>query len=245
MQQWADAAKEYPEWWTQSLGDDLLSRRTKMRLRNEYGQFRKDKGKERAIEVPQAFAAASSCEQWPDHHETSGTFSSLAGTFESLPGSSLESFSNSCLGMPNSNIHHLSSTTSGQVWGDGLGERFSTTRGFLRTADILDPGQEVANTASASTMHPNLGYQPDFWKAYEPPQPLLTVEQVWGVEDGDTTQSIQPQHEATEHTAHANSLVLDLDDPFWNIVLASGDDLVLDTGMNLDQTSGSNPAHYL
>ncbi|QYS98070.1 hypothetical protein H0G86_005268 [Trichoderma simmonsii] len=131
MQQWANAAKEYPEWWAQSHGDNLLFRRTKRRLRSEYDQSRKDKGKKRAIDVQQASPAVNSGEQWSSHHETLCTLSNQTDVFDYLPRSTLQNPSKNYQGISNSNLYPSSSVASGQVWDGGLGERIPTAQGLL------------------------------------------------------------------------------------------------------------------
>lgn len=211
-----------------------------MRLRNEYSQSQNDKGKKQAVHGQQAFAGTSS---WPSHHETSDTFSSLVGAFGSLPGSSLESCSNGYLSISNSNLYPPSSATSGEVWDDGLGGKSSTARGFLGTSRIPDLGQEASSTANESSMYPNLEHQPDVWTAYEPPQPVLEFEQAWG--EGEHAARLgRPQHGAKQQTANANHAVFNFDDPFWNNMLTSSGDFVLESGMNIGQAN-SKPAHSL
>ncbi|KAL7950697.1 hypothetical protein V8C42DRAFT_359598 [Trichoderma barbatum] len=206
---WAEAAKEYPEWWTQSQGDDLLLRRTKMRLRHNYDQTRKYKGKKHAVDVQQAFAATST---WPGHPETSGTYSSPTYTLDSFPASSLDSFSNGYLSTSESNLYPLSSMTSGQVRDGGMGERSSTARRLLGMAGMLDLGQDASSAANAFAMYPNIEHQPNVWTSYEPPQPSLTFEQAWYGGD-QATQLDRSAHEALTHTVNGNYVELNLDDP--------------------------------
>ncbi|KAK0763205.1 hypothetical protein N5P37_004191 [Trichoderma harzianum] len=243
MQQWANAAREYPEWWAQSHGDNLLFRRTKRRLRSEYDQSRKDKGKKRAIDVQQALPAANSGEQWSSHHETLGTLSNQTDVFDYLPRSSLENPSNNYQNISNSNLYPSSSAVSRQVWSDGPGERFPTAQGLLGTTGVPELGQEAASTANASTMYPNSEYQPDIWRAYEPSQPNLMFEQVWG--EGDATQSERPQHEVMQQTPSLNNAVLNLDDPFWNDMLAFGSEFALGSDTDTGEGGSNNPAHSL
>ncbi|KAL6811201.1 hypothetical protein GGI42DRAFT_350146 [Trichoderma sp. SZMC 28013] len=244
MEQWANAAKEYPEWWTQSHGDDLLLRRTKRRLRIEYSQPRNDKGKKRAIDVQQAFPAANSFEQWSSHHETLGTLSNHANVFDYLPRSSLENPSNNYQSMSNSNLYPSSSAASRQVWDDGLGERVPTVQGLPRTTGMPNLCQETVNSANASAMHPNSEYQADIWTAYEPSQPNLTFEQSWG-EGDDATQAERPQHEVMHQTPGLNNVVLNLDDPFWNDMLAFSGEFALGSITDTGEGGSNNPAHSL
>ncbi|PKK53604.1 hypothetical protein CI102_1842 [Trichoderma harzianum] len=243
MQQWANAAREYPEWWAQSHGDNLLFRRTKRRLRSEYDQSRKDKGKKRAIDVQQALPAANSGEQWSSHPETLGTLSNQTDVFDYLPRSSLENPSNNYQSISNSNLYPSSSAVSRQVWSDGPGERFPTAQGLLGTTGVPELGQEAASTANASTMYPNSEYQLDIWRAYEPSQPNLMFEQVWG--EGDATQSERPQHEVMQQTPSLNNAVLNLDDPFWNDMLAFGSEFALGSDTDTGEGGSNNPAHSL
>ncbi|KAF3075094.1 hypothetical protein CFAM422_003043 [Trichoderma lentiforme] len=237
MQQWANAAKEYPEWWAQSHGDNLLFRRTKRRLRSEYDQSRKDKGKKRAIDVQQALPAANSGKQWSSHHETLDTLSNQTGVFDYLPRSSLESPSNTYQRISNSNLHPLSSAASRQVWGDGPGERFPAVRELLETTGMPNLCQEAANAANTSTIYPYSEYQSDIWTAHEPSQPNLMFLQVWG--EGDATQSEQPRHEVTPSL---NNVVLNLDDPFWNDMLAFGGEFALGSSTDTGEGGSNNPA---
>ncbi|KAJ4861150.1 hypothetical protein T069G_06138 [Trichoderma breve] len=243
MQQWANAAKEYPEWWAQSHGDNLLFRRTKRRLRSEYDQSRKDKGKKRAIDVQQAFPAASSGEQWSSHHETLGTLTNQTDVFDCLPRSSLENPSNNYQSISNSNLYPFSSAARRQVWGDGPGERFPTAQGLLETTGMPNLGQEAASAANASAMYPDSEYQPDIWTAYEPSQPNLTFEQVWG--EGDATQSERPQHEVMRQAPGLNNMALNLDDPFWNDLLAFSGDIALESNTDTGEDGSNNAAHSL
>ncbi|KAK4078608.1 uncharacterized protein Triagg1_2939 [Trichoderma aggressivum f. europaeum] len=243
MEQWANAAKEYPEWWTQSHGDDLLLRRTKRRLRIEYGQLRNDKGKIRAIDVQQTLLSANSCEQWPNHHETLGIFSDQTDVLDYLPRSSLENPSNN-QSISNSNLYPSSSAASSQVWGDGLGERFPTVQGLPRTIGMPNLGQETVNAANASTMYPNSEDQADIWTAYEPLQPNLTFGQVWG-EGDDAVQPERPQNEIMQQTPSLSNVVLNLDDPFWNEMLAFGGGFALGSNTDTGEGGSNNPAHSL
>ncbi|KAM6479771.1 hypothetical protein HDV62DRAFT_399293 [Trichoderma sp. SZMC 28011] len=239
--QWANAAKEYPEWWAQSHGDNLLFRRTKRRLRSEYDQSRKDKGKKRAIDLQQAFPVANSGDQWSSHHETLGTLSSQTDVFDYLPISSLENPSNTYQRTSNSNIYPSFSAASRQVWDDGLGERFPTAQGLLETTCMPELGQGAASAANASTMYPSSEYQPDIWTAaYEPSQPNLTFGQVWG-EGSHATQSERPQHEVMQQTPSLNNAVLNLDDRFWNDMLAFGDEFALGSHTDTGEGSSNNP----
>lgn len=244
MQQWANAAKEYPEWWAQSHGDNLLFRRTKRRLRSEYDQSRRDKGKKRAIDVQQAFPAANSGELWSSHHETLGALSNQTDVLDYLPRSSLENPSNNYQIISNSNLYPFSSAARRQAWDGGLEGRFPIAQGLLETAGIPEPGQEAANAENASAMYPNSEYQPDIWTAYEPSQPHLTFEQVWG-EGSHATQSERPQHEVMQQTPSLNNAVLNLDDPFWNDMLAFGDEFALGSNTDTGEGGSNNPAHCL
>ncbi|KAL6788202.1 hypothetical protein J3E68DRAFT_444891 [Trichoderma sp. SZMC 28012] len=243
MQQWANAAKEYPEWWAQSHGDNLLFRRTKRRLRSEHDQSRKDKGKKRAIDVQQASPAANSGEQWSSHHETLGTLSNQTDVFDCLPRSSLENPSDAYQSISNSTLHPSSSAKSRQVWDGGLEERFPTVRGLLETTGMPDLGQEAASAANTSSMYPHLGYQPGVWTSYEPPQPNLTFEHVWG--EGDATQSERPQHEVMQQTPGFSNEVLSLDDPFWNDMLAFSGEYMLESNTDTCEGGSNIPAQYL
>ncbi|KKP02119.1 hypothetical protein THAR02_05797 [Trichoderma harzianum] len=246
MQQWANAAKEYPEWWAQSHGDNLLFRRTKRRLRSEYDQSRKNKGKKRAIDVQQAFSAASSGEQWSSHHETLATLPNpnLTDVFDYLPRSSLKNPSNNYQSMSYSDVYPSSSTTSRQVWNDGLEGRFPTAQGLLETTGMPELDQEATSAANASAMYPYSEYQPDILTAaYEPSQPNLTFGQVWG--EGDATQSERPQHEAMQQIPSLNNVVLNLDDPFWNDMLAFSGEFALGSNTDTGEGGSNNPAHSL
>ncbi|KAL7909346.1 hypothetical protein GGI35DRAFT_493295 [Trichoderma velutinum] len=239
MQQWAHAAKEYPEWWAQSHGDDLLLRRTKGRLRNEYDKSRNDKGKKRAIDSRQTFPAANSCEQWPSHHETLDAFSDPADVFNHMPKSSLESLPNNGQSISNSNLYPSSSMTSGQVWDKSMAERFPTVQGLLGTTSMPGLGQETVNAANTSTKYPVLESQPDIWTAYEPSQPTLAFEQVWGEGDG-ATQSGRPQHEVMQQIPNLNNVMLNLDDPFWDNMLAPSGEIALESGADTGEASSNN-----
>ncbi|KAL6828207.1 hypothetical protein V8C40DRAFT_240408 [Trichoderma camerunense] len=245
MQQWANAAKKYPEWWAQSHGDNLLFRRTKRRLRSEFDQSRKDKGKKRAIDVQQALPAANSDEQWSSHHETLDTLSSQTDVFDHLPRSSLENPSNNYQSISNSNLYPFSSAARRQVWDGGLGGRFPTAQGLLETTGMPELGQEAASSANASAMYPNSEYQPDIWTAaYEPSQPNLTFGQVWG-EGSHATQSERPQHEVMQQTPSLSNAVLNLDHPFWNDMLAFGGEFALESNTDTCEGGSNIPAQYL
>ncbi|KAL7800570.1 hypothetical protein V8C43DRAFT_302600 [Trichoderma afarasin] len=242
--QWANAAKEYPEWWAQSHGDNLLFRRTKRRLRSEYDQSRKDKGKKRAIDVQQEFPAANSCGQWSSHHETLGTLSSQTDVLECLPRSSLESPSNNYRSVLNSNLYPSSSAARRQVWDGGLEGRFPTAQELLETTGMPELGQEAASAANASAIYPNSEYQPDVWTAYGSSKPNLMVEQVWG-QGNNATPSELPQHEVMQQTPSLNNMALNLDDPFWNDLLAFSGEFALESNTETGEGGSSNAAHSL
>ncbi|KAL5089625.1 hypothetical protein Trisim1_005318 [Trichoderma cf. simile WF8] len=245
MQQWANAAKEYPEWWAQSHGDNLLFRRTKRRLRSEYDQSRKDKGKKRAIDVQQALPAANSGEQSSSHHETLDMLSNQTDVFDYLPRPSSENPSNNYQSISNSNLYPFSSAARRQVWDGGLEGRFPTAQGLLETTGMPELGQEGASAANASAMHPNSEYQPDIWAAaYEPSQLHLTFGQVWG-EGSHATQSERPQHEVMQQTPSLSNAVLNLDDPFWNDMLAFDGEFALGSNTDTGEGGSNNPAHSL
>ncbi|PNP57123.1 hypothetical protein THARTR1_02965 [Trichoderma harzianum] len=244
MQQWANAAKEYPEWWTQSHGDDLLLRRTKRRLRSEYDQSRTDNGKKRAIDVQQTFPATNSCQQWSSHHETLDTLSNQTDVLDYVPRFSLENPSNNYQNVFNSLLCPSSSAAGRQVWDEVLGERLPTAQGLLETTGMPNLVHETVNAENASTMYPNSEYQPDIWTAYEPLQPHLTSEQVWA-EGDDATQSGRSPHEVMQQTPSLNNVVLNLDDPFWNDMVAFSDEFALGSNPDTGESSSNNPAHSL
>ncbi|KAL7936160.1 hypothetical protein V8C35DRAFT_251089 [Trichoderma chlorosporum] len=241
MQHWADVAKEYPDWWRPRRGDDLLLRRTKTRLRKEYGKWSKDNGKRRTVDFQQAYAATN---RWTGYPETPKTISHSESVFAHLPDPSWESFPNNHSSLPNSRSDPPSSATVGQAWYNGLGERLSTVQGLPRVAGALELGQEAPSAANTPSIYPSLEYQPDVWTACEPPQPALTMGQVWNVGD-DTARLLQPQHEGMQQASDVNFIELNLEDPFWNNILSASGDGALENGTNGDQIGNNNGAHFL
>ncbi|KAL7793002.1 hypothetical protein V8C37DRAFT_416185, partial [Trichoderma ceciliae] len=204
MQQWAESAEKYPEWWTEREGDHLLFRRTKMRLRNEYERSHSENGKQQAGGLQQ---------NWLSQYGTIGNLSSLTVAVDALPGpSSLENSTKDYLSKPNSTLYPISEAICGEMWNDDMGARSSTVH--LETPGIIDFNLE-ASTAAESTMLPCLDHQQNTLPQiiYEPPQPDLAFQQHWA-EGGHAAQLAQPQPELLPQAANTNLAVIDFDDLF-------------------------------
>jgi hypothetical protein len=211
MQQWAESAKEYPAWWTQSQGDYLLFRRTKMRLRSDYERSQSEKDKQQTAGVQQTFFATNS------YQYGTNALSNLAGVTDSSQGLSLGTCTDGYLSISNSALYPFSEAINGKSWNAGVGDKSLAVQGraHLEMPAVPYFNLEAPNTAHKTGIFPYFDHPPDNLSqtVYDPPQPVLAFQEHWD-EGEHTSQLVRLQPEVQPQTLIVNPTEFDFNDPF-------------------------------
>lgn len=227
MQLWAESAREYPTWWTQSKGDYLLFRRTKMRLKSNYELSQGKNGKQRAIGHQKNSATVNGRQ-----YRTTSSLSNIAEAAESIQWPFLGGIIDGRLNIFNSVLYQTPEATRGDKWVGEMEDKCITAQGQEVPA-VSDFNLEIPNAPSEIDKVLHFEYPPAALPQYIYGPPLsVSIDQEHCDKEEHTNQLPRLWAEDLSQISGVQHAGFDFNDPFWADLFASSGDLALNEGTN-------------